>query len=499
MTRANISITFHTIFYDESKVMRGNRTEIRKPAVAGMFYPGNAAELAKTIAGFYAEVKKTPLDGVPIAVIAPHAGYPYSGRVAASAFKLLEGEEIETVVVVAPFHAVFFRGSSVYEGAGYETPLGVVPIDRALSERIAGIHPNVYFSNMGHSTGSTRGEHSLEVMLPFLQIALGKFKLVAIVMGEQEPEAIRALGETLGAALKGTNTLMVASTDLSHFHNVKKAEKLDSAVRVAVERYDPDLLLNILASGRGEACGGGAMAAVLMASKRLGGKKVQLLRYAHSGETTGDMTEVVGYFSAAVVADKRAVKKDSTIGTPAPSKEDKERLSDDDRRLLLQIAREAVEAELMQKEYHPPEANRLNREQGAFVTIKIDGQLRGCIGQIRARDPLYKVVADMARAAAFEDPRFPALSREEFDRLDFEISVLSPLERVREISEIKVGRDGLMIKLGMHSGLLLPQVAAEYGWDVIEFLEQTCLKAGLSKNSFKDKFAELYKFTADVF
>ncbi|MBN1213275.1 MAG: AmmeMemoRadiSam system protein B [candidate division Zixibacteria bacterium] len=479
--------------------MRGNKSEIRKPAVAGMFYPGNAAELAKTIAGFFAEVEKKPLEGAPLALIAPHAGYPYSGKVAATAFKLLEGEDIETVVVVSPFHAVFFRGSSVYEGAGYETPLGVVETDRELSEKIAGIHPDVYFSNMGHSTGSTRGEHALEVMLPFLQIALGKFKLVAIVMGEQEPESIRALGETLGIALRGVNALLVASTDLSHFHNAKKAEKLDGAVRAAVEKYDPEMLLNTLASGRGEACGGGPLAAVMMATKRLGGQKVQLLDYANSGETTGDFTEVVGYFSAAVVGERQKVKRDVTMGAPAPSREEKDRLTDEDKKQLLQIARKAVEAELLQQDYRPPETERLSREQGAFVTIKIDDQLRGCIGQIGAHGPLYKVVAEMARAAAFEDPRFPKLTREELDRLEFEISVLSPLERVKSFNEIKIGRDGLIVKLGMHSGLLLPQVATEYGWDVIEFLEQTCLKAGLGKNSYRDKFTEIYRFSAEVF
>lgn len=477
--------------------MQGNKSEIRKPAVAGMFYPGDASELAKTIAGLFAEVEKQPLEGSPLALIAPHAGYPYSGKVAASAFKLLEGEDIETVVVVSPFHAVFFRGSSVYGGAGYETPLGVVEIDRELSEKIAGIHPDVYFSNMGHSTGSTRGEHSLEVMLPFLQIVLGKFKLVAIVMGEQEPESIRALGETLGIALRGTNALLVASTDLSHFHNAKKAEKLDGAIRAAVEKYEPDQLLDTLASGRGEACGGGPMAAVMMATKRLGGQKVQLLDYSNSGETTGDFSEVVGYFSAAIVGERQKVKRDITMGTPAP--EDKDHLNDEDKQQLLQIAREAVEAKLLQQDYRPPETERLSREHGAFVTITIDGQLRGCIGQVGAHGPLYKVIADMAQAAAFEDPRFPMLTREELDNLEIEISVLSPLERVRDFSEIKIGRDGLIIKLGMHSGLLLPQVATEYNWDVIEFLEQTCLKAGLGKNSYRDKFTEIYKFSAEVF
>jgi AmmeMemoRadiSam system protein A len=136
---------------------------------------------------------------------------------------------------------------------------------------------------------------------------------------------------------------------------------------------------------------------------------------------------------------------------------------------------------------------------GAFVTIKLHGMLRGCIGQIRANQPLYKTIADMAIAAAFEDPRFQPISMDDFNWLEVEISVLTPLERVHEISDIKVGRDGLMIKLDYHSGLLLPQVATENEWGLIEFLEQTCLKAGLPKNSYKDKNAEIYKFSAEVF
>lgn len=133
------------------------------------------------------------------------------------------------------------------------------------------------------------------------------------------------------------------------------------------------------------------------------------------------------------------------------------------------------------------------------MTLTIDGNLRGCIGQIRGREPLYKLVADMARAAAFEDPRFEPLDRSEFDSLEYEISVLSSLERVRDVNQIVVGRDGLMIKLDWHSGLLLPQVATEHGWTATEFLEQTCLKAGLGKNSWNDKFAEIYKFSAVIF
>ena len=173
---------------------------------------------------------------------------------------------------------------------------------------------SVYFSNMGHAGGAARGEHALEVQLPFLQVVLGRFKLVAIVMGDQEEDTINSLAETLAAGLKGANALVVASTDLSHFHSQKKAERLDSAVQYAVEKFDPELLIDTLESGKGEACGGGIVAAVMKAAKRLGGKRVKFLEYTTSGETTGDFQEVVGYLSAVVVRDQAAVRADSTIG-----------------------------------------------------------------------------------------------------------------------------------------------------------------------------------------
>lgn len=473
--------------------------DIRKPAVAGLFYPAHPGELAKVIAEFYSKVPKRQLGGAPIALVVPHAGYPYSGHTAAVAYKLLEGENYDTVVVVSPSHRVFFKGSSVYDGAGYDTPLGTVDIDSELSRKIGSIHPSVYMSNMGHASGATRGEHALEVQLPFLQIVLGKFKLVAIVMGDQEEDSINSLGETLGVALKDTNALIVASTDLSHFHSQKVAERLDGAIQKAVERFDPELLIDTLEAGEGEACGGGIVAAVMKAAKRLGGKEVEFLEYTTSGQTTGDFQEVVGYLSAAIVADRVATQTKSTLGARAARPRQEFSLNDEEKKRLLDIAREAIEARIKDEPYIPTAADGLSVERGVFVTLKIDGQLRGCIGLIKARDPLYKAVADMAAAAAFDDPRFPPVTAIEFPKLEYDISVLSPLERVRDLEDIKVGRDGLMIKLDLHSGLLLPQVATEYGWDRTEFLEQTCLKAGLPKNSYRDRHAEIYRFTADVF
>ncbi len=473
--------------------------EIRKPAVAGSFYPANPVELAKAIAKLFSEVERPVVTGRPIGLIAPHAGYPYSGKVAAKGYKLLVGEEFDTVVVISPSHTVFFKGSSVFSGAGYQTPLGLVETDQDLARKITEVNPTaVYFSNMGHASGATRGEHALEVQLPFLQVALGRFKLVAIVMGDQEPDSVRGLGEALATALKGTNTLLVASTDLSHFHNEKTARRLDFAIQTAIEKYDPELLLETLESGKGEACGGGPVTAVMMAARRLGGKEVKFIDYATSGAVTGDFDEVVGYLSAAITGGLPHEAK-SVLGSKAATKAEAEALTDTDKQMLLKLAREAVEAKLRNEDFHPAGNERTSRKKGVFVTLTLNGELRGCIGQIRGRDPLFQAVAEMAQAAAFEDPRFEPLSGDEFSQLEYEISVLSPLERVRDFESIEVGRHGLMIKLDFHSGLLLPQVATENGWTSTQFLEQTCLKAGLPKQAYKDRYAEVYKFEAEIF
>jgi len=475
------------------------QNEIRKPAVAGMFYPAEPAELARQLAQFYSEAKKKAIPGHPIGIIAPHAGYTYSGKTASEAYKQLEGEQYDTVVVISPSHTVFFQGVSVYNGSAYETPIGTVEVDEELSRRISQIHPGVFLSNKGHTGGSVRGEHALEVQLPFLQQMLGRFKLVAMVMGDQEESTARSLGEVLASVLSGKNCLIVASTDLSHFYTEKEAHRLDDNIRRAVEQYNPDRLQNVLGSGKGEACGGGPMIAMMIATRRMGGEKVVVTRYSTSAEASGDFKEVVGYLSAVVVSSKKPKSADITMG--AMPKRESETLTDDEKQYLLDLAKRSIKAGLEKTDFDEPEpvSRLLKEKRGAFVTIKINGSLRGCIGMIRAAQPLYQAVAEMARAAAFEDPRFAELSQREFDKIEVEISVLSPLVRVNDFNEIKVGRDGLLIRMDMHSGLLLPQVASEYNWDRVTFLEQTCLKAGLPKNSYKEKNAEVYRFTADVF
>lgn len=480
--------------------MTTEEKNIRRAACAGDWYPKSPIELTKQIAALFAEAEKVSFESSISALIVPHAGYIYSGKTAAKAYKQLEGKTYDTVVVVAPSHKVFFQGCSVFDGDGYATPLGVVEIDKELSEKIGSILPSVYLSNMGHGSGVERGEHALELQLPFLQIVLGKFKLVAIVMGDQEESSVNALSEVLASTVAGSNTLLVASTDLSHFHSEKQANRLDGELRKAIEKYDAELLMDKLERGKTEACGGGIVASVLKATKRMGGSRVEVLEYTTSGAVTGDFEEVVGYLSAAVIAGKETLKKSkSMLGEKAATPKNEFIITAEDEVQLKEIAKKAILARLTGKSYNPPIVKKFEVKRGLFVTLKINGELRGCIGTIKAREPLYDAVANMALAAAFEDPRFYEISETEFQTAEIEISILSPLKVVHKISEIKVGRDGLLINMDMHSGLLLPQVATEYDWDVLEFVEQTCLKAGLPKNSYKERKAEIYRFEAKVF
>jgi len=223
----------------------------------------------------------------------------YSGGVAAAGFKLLEGMKYDIVVVISPSHADWFPGASIYNGGAYSTPLDKLYVDLDLAIRMGNINPKVYLSTKGHTGGSLqRAEHALEVQLPFLQVVLGDFKLIPIVMGEQEWDICIGLAEILASTLHDKNALIVASSDLSHYHTADEARVLDSKVISAVTDYDPKALNDAIARRKCEACGAGPTITAMLAAKRLGADRSELVKYAHSGEVSGDNDAVVGYMSA---------------------------------------------------------------------------------------------------------------------------------------------------------------------------------------------------------
>ena len=252
------------------------------------------------IATFLSTVTKAGYGDKIIALVVPHAGYVYSGQVAAHAYKELEGLDYDTVFVISPSHSAHFRGASVYDGGAYQTPLGEVTTEVVLAEELASLSKVVEISDQGHASGSGQGEHALEVQLPFLQIVLGNFKLVPIVMGEQDLTTSEALGKSIAVVASGKRALIVASSDLSHFHPSEAAERLDQVVIDDFNAFDHRHLAGDLARGRAEACGGGPMVAAMTASKELGATRCETIKYAHSGHVSGDYSSVVGYMAGVI-------------------------------------------------------------------------------------------------------------------------------------------------------------------------------------------------------
>jgi len=486
-----LSVAAGLLLVEEALRGGGQAPKIRQPAVAGSFYPADPKELAETIDGFLAKAAPPPVEDV-VALVAPHAGYVYSGPVAAYSYALLKGKKFDRVVVIAPSHYEAFDFSSVYDGAAYNTPFGQVPVDQAFAAKLAKASPLIRLSPAGHTPSADRPEHSIEVQLPFLQRVLGQFQLVPIIVGDQSYDACRALGVALAKLVAGTNTLIVASSDLSHYHTYDEAVREDHKTLKAIEEYDYFDLSRNLDLRVWEACGGGPIVATMIAAERLGATEAKLLHYANTGDVTGDHSRVVGYGAVALVKASGAAKTAEAAFSLGKAEKD----------ALLKIARASVETSVRTGKPYECSTGGLEtlaQERGAFVTLTENGQLRGCIGYVAPIKPLYLTVRDVAQMAALRDTRFRPVTAGELGDLHYEISVLSPLRRVTDVQEIRIGQHGLLIHTNDHEGLLLPQVATEQKWDRPTFLEEVCYKAGLPAHAWQSAGADLFRFTALVF
>jgi len=269
---------------------------IRQPAVAGLFYSGKKIDLEREVEIFLENAPEVDIPGRVIGLVAPHAGYMYSAGVAARAYRQVFDADIEVVVIIAPSHREYFTEISVFNGSAYTTPLGNIPIDKNLAKKLAESNPQIILSEKGHRFE----EHALEVQLPFLQKVLDDFQLIPIVMGEHSHDNVETLADGLKLVLEDKKALIIASSDLSHFYNATKAESMDKIVHEKIADFDDDGLFSELQAGNCEMCGGGPVVTVMKASKLLGAKNSQVLMYRHSGEVTGDKSEVVGYLSAVI-------------------------------------------------------------------------------------------------------------------------------------------------------------------------------------------------------
>jgi AmmeMemoRadiSam system protein B/AmmeMemoRadiSam system protein A len=468
---------------------------VRQAAVAGGFYPADPKSLSAMMDDMLAHAASSqpPINDPILAVVAPHAGYQFSGPVAAYTYAALKGRKFSRVVVIAPSHYEAFDFTSVYEGDAYATPLGTVPVDKAFAKQLAQMSPTIKLSSRGHTPTKEGAEHALEVELPWLQRVLGDFQLVPVVMGDQSYESSRALGVALAKLIQGNNkdTLIVASSDLSHYHPYDEAVKVDHKTLGALQAWDYFSMSRNFEARVWEACGGAPIVAAMIAAERMGANQALVLKYANSGDTTGDHSRVVGYSA------------DVFLKTPSgKAVEPQFSLNGHEKNELLTLARKSVEYAVREKKPYEPAASAsevLNQERGAFVTLRKSGELRGCIGYTSAAKPLYMTVRDTATFAALRDTRFQPVAASELPQIDYEVSVLSPLRRVLDIRQIKVGQHGLLMKNGAYEGLLLPQVPVDERWDRQRFLEETCVKAGMHSGCWKDENTDIFMFTAVVF
>lgn len=462
---------------------------VRKPAVAGMFYPEDPRALADMIESLVDQAGKSgpePERDRPLrALVMPHAGYAYSGLTAAHGVVALEGRDFSKIVIIAPDHRVGFKGGAITDADAYQTPLGNVPIHRA-ADRLREKYD--FFRAIAASDAR---EHAVEVILPFLQARLSDFSIIPIVLGSGDlADACTAAVETV----LDPSTLIVVSTDLSHYLPYDKAVERDRKTVGMITRLQTDKL----AADPHRACGWMPLLVLMeLAEKR--GWQPELLHYANSGDTAGGRGRVVGYATIAFYGEKTMSANNAS-----------QPISREKGEVLLAVARKSIADRLGIRFDIPPELHAgtddpvFQSARGTFVTLKINGRLRGCIGNLVAEKPLIKGVRDNAVNAAFHDPRFAPLSPAEFDKIQIEVSLLTepqPLQYTDArdlLDKIRPHEDGLIIKKGPYSATFLPQV-----WEQVPdkkmFLQHLCMKAGLPADAWEKGGLEVLTYQVQYF
>ncbi|MBN1414039.1 MAG: AmmeMemoRadiSam system protein B [Bacteroidales bacterium] len=471
----------------------------REPVVAGQFYPGKADELRSELNKLFASATKRITDKNVLAVIAPHAGYVFSGEVAASSFNQLDNnKKYKTIFVIGSSHRTTFDGASIYNKGNYKTPLGVVPVDIELANQLINEH-----RCFNARTDAHLYEHSLEVEIPFLQYRLkNEFVIVPIVIATQYRETCKKIADALRPYFTPEN-LFVISTDFSHYPTYEDAVKVDKATADAILTNRPQELIKTLDANEYKRienlatslCGWTSVLTLMYITEKMEGIQYIPVTYKNSGDAKGygDKSRVVGYYSIAVTGESIIHASDQASEVTFSLEEKKE---------LLSLARKTIEIYITSGESYKPETGdysaMLLAPSGAFVTLHKNGKLRGCIGRFDATLPLYKVVQEMAIASATKDSRFSPVTTTELPDLDIEISVLTPLRKIQSVDEIILGKHGIYIKKGYHSGTFLPQVAKDTKWTKEEFLGHCAQdKAGIGWDGWKD--AELFTYEAIIF
>jgi AmmeMemoRadiSam system protein B/AmmeMemoRadiSam system protein A len=478
---------------------RPAKMDVLKSTLAGTWYKADPNALRADLAGYFQKATVEPKGDV-VALILPHAGYQYSGPTAACGVQSL-GHRFKRVVVIGPTHRLPMEDLfSVPRATHYETPLGRVPLDVEFAEKL------LKYPLFQDVPAAYQQEHSVQIEVPLLQYQLRDFKLVLIVAGQCSYETIAKAGRIL-ASLIDADTLVVASSDFTHYgpqyqyvpfkENIPEGlKKLDMGAFEFIAKLDAKGLLGYTDTTGATICGRVPIAVLL---ETLGqDAKAELVRYATSGGLTGDYTNSVSYLAAAFHG------KWATAAAPSAAPASQAALSPEDKKQLLSLVRRTIRYTLdHQRVPEPADLNfaaseALKPPRATFVTLKKNGQLRGCVGDIFPQRPLYKSVITNAIYAGFGDRRFPQLQKDEYDQIKVEISALTPPTPVASWRDIRLGVDGMVLNKEGHSAVFLPQVAPEQGWDLETTLQYLSEKAGLPADAWKEG-ASFLVFQADVF
>jgi len=459
---------------------------LKQPDFAGSWYPSDRGELDRLLDSFLEKVEIADLNLQGL--ICAHAGYTASGRTAAHSYKQLEGSRFKRAIILAGSHHHPIRGGVISNYTHFGTPLGELAVSPIKLE-----HPLLEQNDFPFSQ-----ENSLELQLPLLKKVMPNIEIIPIILGQLNKEEIQKLAKYLSTLLDN-ETVLLTSTDFSHFHPYDEAVELD--------RQNIKSILALDSVAKDELCGAVPVLITIEIAK-LKGWKTKLLHYENSGDVLGDKTKVVGYAAIAFHADWDAAlqeQEESTGAEPGESPGKQEEAADpnlltpEEQQYLLKLARDTIEEYVRNKKTVQPETDnpRLKEKKSSFITLEKKGQLRGCIGHIQAVQELYLDVRDNAISAATKDPRFPPLTAEELDSIEIEVSVLTVPEEITA-DEIQPGKDGIILEAGMYGATYLPQV-----WEQIpdkeEFLASLCRKAGVPIDCWKKPEAKIKRYRVQAF
>lgn len=468
----------------------------RQPVAAGSFYPADKETLTRDLSQLFEKCKKSPSNLNVRAIISPHAGYIYSGKTAAAAYSSISKNAVyKNIFIIGSSHRMYFDGASVYNSGDYITPLGRISVNKEIANKLILSNKVFNFPTTAHLE-----EHSLEVQLPFIQYYFkDHVTIIPVIIGTDNVNTVKKIAEALRPWFTPEN-LFVISSDFSHYPSYKNANETDSLTAISILTVSPGKFLNTLSSNESKhihglvtsMCGWTSGLTLLYLSEGNKNLEMKLLDYSNSGDSpNAGKDEVVGYNAIAMY-------EKNSHGEIIPETQDSFSFTETEKEQLFTIVKSSIRSRLYdEKKYVTDErsiSSNLKKPMGAFVTLKINGALRGCIGRFISSEPLFNVVQESAISSAFEDPRFSPLSKAEFKNTDIEITVLGPLKKINNINEIVLGKHGIYIKKGLYSGTMLPQVATENGWTVEQFLGYTSRdKAGIGWDGWKDAEIFIYE------